>query len=134
MMHCSVLWLRFQHSCRDRTSLDFGHIVVNIASFTSNVNKDAVWRKLSNDRLWYDPDRRGARGPGRGAPVSQTGKRDEGQKGAPDRNVNLVVALNIEHEVSQKSDQEPVVVPARVTTLGAIREKLQRSGPTKTLK
>ena len=44
MMHCSVLWLRFQHSSRDRTSLDFGHIVVNIASFTSNVNKDAVWR------------------------------------------------------------------------------------------
>lgn len=57
MMHCSVLWLRFQHSSRDRTSLDFGHIVVNIASFTSNVNKDAVWRKLSNDRLWYDPNR-----------------------------------------------------------------------------
>ena len=57
MMHCSVLWLCFQHSSRDRTPLDFGHIVVNIASFTSNVNKDAVWRKLSNDRLWYDPDR-----------------------------------------------------------------------------
>ena len=68
---------------------------------------------------------RGARGPGRGAP---------GQKGAPDRNVKLVVALNIEHEVSQKSDQEPVVVRARVTTLGAIREELQRSGRTKTLK
>lgn len=48
--------------------------------------------------------------------------------------MKLVVALNIEHEVSQKSDQEPVVVPARMTTLGAIREELQRSGLTKTLK
>ena len=59
----------------------------------------------------------------------ETKKKKELQNG----NVKLVVALNIEHALSQKSDQEPVVVPARVTTLGAIREELQRSGLTKTL-
>ena len=59
----------------------------------------------------------------------ETKKKKELQNG----NVKLVVALNIEHELSQKSDQEPVVVPARVTTLGAIRDELQRSGLTKTL-
>ena len=45
-----------------------------------------------------------------------------------------VVALNIYDEASQTSDQEPVVVPARVITLDALREELERSGLTNTLK
>ena len=33
-----------------------GHIVVNIASFPKGVNKDAIWKKLSDEALWHDPD------------------------------------------------------------------------------
>ena len=33
-----------------------GHIVVSIASFPKGVNKDAIWKKLSDEALWHDPD------------------------------------------------------------------------------
>ena len=56
------------------------------------------------------------------------------KKELQNRNVKLAGAFNIWHEATQISDQEPVVVPARMTTLGALREELQRSGLTKTLK
>ena len=58
-------------------------------------------------------------------------KKETKKKELQNGNVKFVVAVNIGHELSQKSDQDPVVVPARVPTLGAIREELQRAGPQK---
>ena len=33
-----------------------GHIVVAVASFPENMNFDVVWGKLSDKKLWHDPD------------------------------------------------------------------------------
>lgn len=109
-----------------------------------------AWFRIASAFLWCGGPDKKARGSGEEAcekgeergeerqerqEKGQKGKESgKGQKGDPKRNVERVVALNIYDEASQTSDQEPVVVPARVITLDALREELERSGLKNTLK